>query len=122
VRGVEGDLGSVAAPGAADAVLVVEVLHEIDAPIRPWLPAACAAALKPGGWLVIADETYPGNWDEARQPSFRFPLQTGLEEMTWGNVVPTRREQEGLLREAGFAGAIERSLFGAGFTLLVTRR
>ena len=122
VRVVEGELRSVAAPGAADAVLMVEVLHEIDAPIRPPLLAACAAALKPGGWLVIADETYPGNWDEARQAPFRFPLQTGLEEMMWGNVVPTRAEQERLLREAGFGGAIERSLFGEGFTLLVTRR
>jgi hypothetical protein len=32
----------------------LEVLHEIDAPTRPPLLAACAAALKPGGWLVIA--------------------------------------------------------------------
>jgi SAM-dependent methyltransferase len=122
VQVVEGDLATAVAPGTADALLMVEVLHEIDAPIRPALLAACAAALKPGGWLVIVDETYPGNWDEARAPQFRFPLQTGLEEMMWGNVVPTRAEQERLLREAGFGGAIERSLFGEGFTLLVTQR
>jgi hypothetical protein len=36
--------------------------------------------------------------------------------------VPTRAEQERLLRAAGFGGTIERSLFGEGFTLLVTRR
>lgn len=122
VRVVEGELETVVAPASADAVLMVEVLHEVDAPLRPSLLAACSAALKPGGWLVIVDETYPGSWDEARQPPFRFALQTGLEEMMWGNVVPTRLEQERLLRDAGFAGAIERSLFGEGFTLLVTRR
>ncbi len=122
VQVIEGDLAAAVAPGAADALLMVEVLHEIDEPIRPPLLAACAKALKPGGWLVIVDETYPGSWDEARAPQFRFPLQTGLEEMMWGNVVPTRAEQERLLRAAGFGGTIERSLFGEGFTLLVTRR
>lgn len=122
VRIVEGDLASAVTAQTVDVVLMVEVLHEIDAPIRPALLTACARALKPGGWLVIVDETYPGDWAETRAPEFRFALQTGLEEMMWGNLVPVRAEQERLLRDAGFAGAIERSLFGEGFTLLVTRR
>jgi SAM-dependent methyltransferase len=121
IRIVEGDVANAIAPASADLVLMVEVLHEIDAAIRPPLLAACARALKPGGWLVIVDETYPGHLEEARAPAFRFPLQTGLEEMMWGNIVPTRTEQERLLRGAGFAGSIERSVFGEGFTLLVTR-
>ena len=122
VRIVEGDVASAVPAASVDAVLMVEVLHEIDVPLRAPLLAACAHALKPGGWLLIVDETYPGNWDEARLPQFRFALQTGIEEMTWGNVVPTGAEQQRLLREAGFAGSIERSVFGEGFTLLVTRR
>lgn len=122
VRIVEGDLAGAVPAQSADLVLMVEVLHEIDAAIRPALLVACARALKPGGWLVIVDETYPGDWRETRAPDFRFALQTGLEEMTWGNLVPTRAEQERLLRDAGFVGAIERSVFGEGFTLLVTRR
>lgn len=122
VRIVEGEVASAVPPASADVVLMVEVLHEVDAPLRPPLLAACARALRPGGWLVIVDETYPGDWDEARARDFRFALQTGLEEMMWGNVVPTRAEQERLLRDAGFAGVVERSLFGEGFTLLVTRR
>lgn len=122
VRIVEGELAHAVPAASVDALLMVEVLHEIDAPIRPGLLAACARALKPGGWLVIVDETYPGDWAETRAPQFRFALQTGLEEMMWGNLVPTRVEQERLLRGAGFGGPIERSLFGEGFTLLVTRR
>lgn len=119
---VEGDVGAVVDASSFDAVLMVEVLHEIEPTIRPQVVAACARALQPGGWLVIVDETYPGSLAEAREPEFRFPLQTGLEEMMWGNVVPTRAEQERLLRQAGLEGPIERSIFGEGFTLLVTRR
>jgi hypothetical protein len=59
---------------------------------------------------------------DARHPDFAFPLQTGLEEMMWGNVVPTREEQEKLLRDAGLAGPIDRTLIGAGFTLLTTQK
>jgi SAM-dependent methyltransferase len=105
-----------------DVVLMVEVLHEIAPAIRPGVVRACAGALRPGGWLVILDETYPSTLAETRQPEFLFPLQTGLEELMWGNVIPTREEQERLLRDAGFAGPIERSLLGAGFTLLATRK
>jgi SAM-dependent methyltransferase len=119
---VEGDVATAVQPASFDAVLMVEVLHEIEPSIRPQVVAACARALEPGGWLVIVDETYPGGYAESREPQFRFALQTGLEELMWGNLVPDRTEQERLLRDAGFAGAIERSLFGEGFTLLVARR
>jgi hypothetical protein len=81
-----------------------------------------AAALKPGGWLVIVDETYPSTLEEMRKPEFRFPLMTGFEEMVWGNVLPTRGEQEKLLRDAGLTGSIDRSVIGEGFTVLTTQR
>lgn len=87
---------------------------------RPW--SGRADALRTGGWLVIVDETYPSTLAETRQPEFRFPLQTGLEELMWGNVIPTREEQERLLRAAGLSGRIERSLMGEGFTLLATQK
>jgi SAM-dependent methyltransferase len=122
VRIVEGDVASAFAPASFDVVVMVEVLHEIAPAIRPGVVAACARVLRPGGWLVIVDETYPATLAEARLPQFQFPLQRGLEELTWGNVVPTRAEQERLLRGAGFAGTIERSIFGEGFTLLATQR
>ncbi|MCW5623692.1 MAG: hypothetical protein KIT73_03120, partial [Burkholderiales bacterium] len=79
-------------------------------------------ALRSGGWLLIVDETYPETLDEMRRPEFKFPLMTGFEELEWGNVIPTRAEQERLLRDAGFTGPIERSLIGEGFTVLAARK
>lgn len=119
---VEGDVGR-AVPGEAfDVVIMVEVLHEISPAIRSAVVGGCAGALRTGGWLLIVDETYPSTLAEARQTEFLFPVQTGLEELTWGNVVPTREEQQRLLRDAGFAGRIDRSLMGEGFTLLSTQK
>lgn len=119
---VEGDVATAVAKEAFDIVIMVEVLHEIAPEIRPAVVRGCAGALRPRGWLVIVDETYPSSLAEARQPEFHFPLQTGLEELMWGNVIPTREEQENLLRDAGFTGRIDRSLMGAGFTLLSTQK
>jgi SAM-dependent methyltransferase len=119
---VEGDVASAVPREAFDVVIMVEVLHEISPALRPSVVRGCAGALRPGGWMVVVDETYPSSLSEARQPEFLFPVQTGLEELMWGNVVPTREEQERLLRDAGFAGRIDRSLMGAGFTLLATQK
>jgi 2-polyprenyl-3-methyl-5-hydroxy-6-metoxy-1,4-benzoquinol methylase len=119
---VEGDVRSAVSSDAFDVVLMIEVLHELSPPIRPAVIAACARALRKGGWLVIVDETYPSTLAQTRQAEFLFPVQTGLEELTWGNIVPTREEQERLLRDAGFAGPIGRSLVGQGVTILSTRK
>ncbi len=110
------------AAGGFDAVVMIEVLHEIAPQIRPAVIGAAARTLKAGGWMVIVDETYPTTLEEARRPEFRFPLQTGFEELIWGNVIPTREEQEKLLRDAGLKGAIGRELIGEGFTVLTVRR
>lgn len=56
-----------------------------------------------------------------REREFRFPPQTGVEELRWGHVVPAQQEQEWLLQQAGFGVDMQRSLLGEGFTLLVTR-
>ena len=66
--------------------------------------------------------TYPTTLKEARQAEFRFPLQTGFEELIWGNVIPTREEQENLLRDAGLKGVMGRELIGEGFTVLTVQR
>jgi cyclopropane fatty-acyl-phospholipid synthase-like methyltransferase len=110
------------AAGAFDAVVMIEVLHEIAPEIRPAVIGAAARTLKAGGWMVIVDETYPSTLDEARRPEFRFPLQTGFEELIWGNVIPTREEQERLLRDAGLKGVINRDMIGEGFTVLTIQR
>lgn len=117
----QGTLADVPAQ-SVDAAVMVEVLHEIGQDIRPAVVKDAARALKPGGWMLIVDETYPSNLDEARKPEFKFPLHTGFEELLWGNVIPTREEQETLLRDAGLTGPIERTLIGEGFTVLATRK
>jgi len=108
--------------GSFDAAVMVEVLHEIGQEIRPAVVKDTARALGSGGWMVIVDETYPSNHDEARKPEFKFPLHTGFEELLWGNVIPTREEQESLFRNAGLTAAIDRSLIGEGFTVLATQK
>jgi SAM-dependent methyltransferase len=118
----QGTVGQAVSPASVDAVVMVEVLHEIAPRFRPSVIKESAAALKPGGWLVIVDETYPSTLEEMRKPEFRFPLMTGFEEMVWGNVLPTREEQENLLRDAGLTGSIDRSVIGEGFTVLTTQR
>lgn len=121
VKLVAGEVGSAVAPASADAVVMIEVLHEIAPEIRPQILRGCAHALRGNGWLVIIDETYPSTLAQARQRDYLFPVQTGFEELTWGNVLPTREAQEQLLREAGFTAAIERAIIGEGFTVLTTQ-
>ena len=115
---IAGDVASAAPADSVDAVVMIEVLHEIAPAIRQQVIDACHRALRPGGWLLVVDETYPGTLAESRQREFLFPVQTGFEELTWGNVLPTRAEQESLLCNAGFSGEIGRSVIGEGFTVL----
>jgi SAM-dependent methyltransferase len=122
VEARQGTVGAAVAPASVDAVVMVEVLHEIAQPIRPAVIKEAASALKPGGWLLIVDETYPTTLEEMRRPEFVFPLMTAFEELLWGNIIPTREEQEALLRGAGLTGPIERSIIGEGFTVLATRK
>jgi SAM-dependent methyltransferase len=119
---VEGDIGTAVDEGAFDVVVMVQVLHEISTELRPAVMRGCLRALRSGGWLVIVDETYPSTLAEARRPEFLFPVQTGIEELMWGTMVPTREEQDRLLREAGFSNVINRSLFGEGFTVLTIQK
>ncbi|MGH8678461.1 MAG: SAM-dependent methyltransferase [Burkholderiales bacterium] len=122
VRIVEGDVASAVERNSCDVAVIIEALHEIAPRLRQHVINACFNALKPGGWLLIVDETYPSTLEETRRPEFQFPLQTGFEELLWGNVIPTREEQERLLRDAGFSGAIGRALIGEGFSVLSARR
>ncbi len=123
VEARQGTVASAVKAGSVDAVVMIEVLHEIAPALRPSvIRECCRRAASSGGWMVIVDETYPTTLEEMRRPEFRFPLMTGFEELLWGNVIPTREEQEKLLRDAGLTGVIERSLIGEGFTVLCTRK
>jgi ubiquinone/menaquinone biosynthesis C-methylase UbiE len=122
VRLIEGDVATAVAEDSIDAVVMIEVLHEIAPGFRQGIIDACHRALRSDGWLLIIDETYPSTLAESRMAEFLFPVQTGLEELTWGNVVPTREEQKSLLRNAGFNGDIGRSIVGEGFTVLTVQK
>jgi len=60
--------------------------------------------------------------EQARAADYRFPVMTGFVELLWGNVLPTREEQEQLLRGAGLTGPLDRRVVGAGFTVLTTAK
>jgi hypothetical protein len=49
---------------------------------------------------MLIVETYPPPRGVA-QTRVPVSLMTGFEEMVWGNVLPTREEQEKLLHDAG---------------------
>jgi SAM-dependent methyltransferase len=119
---IEGTVGDAVPEASVDAVVMIEVLHEISPDIRQDVIDECYRALRADGWLMIVDETYPATLVESRQPEFLFPVQTGFEELTWGNVLPTREDQETLLRSAGFTGEISRSIVGEGFTVLSVQK
>jgi SAM-dependent methyltransferase len=119
---IQGDVMTAVDKGSVDAVVMIEVLHEIAPEFRQAVITACHGALVADGWLMIIDETYPSTLSESRRPEFLFPVQTGFDELTWGNVVPTRAEQESLLRGAGFKNEIGRSIIGEGFTVLTAQR
>lgn len=102
---------------AFDVAIMFEVLHEIPLPVRSQVLANCHRALKPGGLLVILDETLPTQLADLRKPEYLLSVQTQWNELIWGNVVPTAPEQEALLTGAGF-GKITRQSVAELFTLL----
>jgi len=118
---VAGEIGDAVADGSVDAVVMIEVLHEIAPGIRQAVIDGCAKALAPEGWLLIVDETYPSTLAQAREADYLFPVQTGFEELTWGNVLPTRAEQDTLLADAGFTD-VQRSAVGDIFTVITARK
>jgi ubiquinone/menaquinone biosynthesis C-methylase UbiE len=107
--------------GPFDLITLVQVLHEIQPEVRATVLGECARHLARDGWLVILDETYPSSWAELRQPENWRPILTAYTELTWGNVLPTRLDQETLLADAGFV-VRDRGVVGDGFTLLTAQK
>lgn len=111
--------------GASEASFEVALLflslHEIAEQDR--LPALTALrkALKPGGWLVVFDETYPETLTEAVNRQARMGLHFEYTEMLWGSRVPTRTELSMLLAEAGFGQVERRSVLEGSFDVVLAR-
>ena len=104
-----------------DLVTMFEVLHELPPEVRPQVMCNAHKALKPGGILFILDETYPSSADQLRQPEYGFAVQTGFNELIWGNVVPTKEDQDRLLTEAGFTN-IQREQVARIFTMITAEK
>lgn len=106
---------------AFDVATMFEVLHEIPLEHRNAAMAQTFRALKSGGLFFILDETYPSTHADLRRPEYAFSVQTAYNELTWGNVVPTREVQEDLLQGAGFRD-IDRTMVAGMFTVLTARK
>jgi SAM-dependent methyltransferase len=115
------DGGTIGREDEFDVVTLFEVLHELPTEVRAPVLANAHRALKPGGTLFILDETYPSTPDQLRDPAYGFSVQTAFNELIWGNVVPTKEDQEALLAEAGFTG-LERGDLGGMFTILTATK
>ncbi|HET8645646.1 MAG TPA: class I SAM-dependent methyltransferase, partial [Vicinamibacteria bacterium] len=92
---------------AFDLVTQFLVLHEIRPELKQEVLDRCAAALAPGGLLVLFDECRPPDDGAARDPILGFSVVAQWFELVWGNVINTRAEILDLVRRAGLEPAEE---------------
>jgi cyclopropane fatty-acyl-phospholipid synthase-like methyltransferase len=95
------DAQGLAEDAAYDVATSFLVVHEIDPKDKAAAFAAVARALKPGGQLVIFDETYPTTDAELRTMPARFAALAQWFELTWGNRLNTKAELAELCAGAG---------------------
>jgi SAM-dependent methyltransferase len=88
-------------PGTFDLVTQFLVLHEIRPELKQDVFGRCAAALAPGGLLVLFDECRPPDDTVARHPVLGFSVVAQWFELVWGNVINSRAEILGLVTRAG---------------------
>jgi SAM-dependent methyltransferase len=112
-----GDLGE---DGTYDVATSFLVVHEITPEAKPGAFAAVARALKPGGYFLIFDETYPETDEALRTMPSRFAAMAQWYELTWGNIVGTRSELHALCRDAGLEVAEETTF--SRFSILVAAK
>jgi len=103
-----------------DVVTMVEVLHEIDKSIRLSVLQNLSKLIKKDGYLIILDETMPDK-HQLKEEKYNLSILTQYNEMTWGNEVPTEKEQNELMIKSGFS-VPERKKIGGLFTLLVSKK
>jgi SAM-dependent methyltransferase len=106
--------------GAYDVVTSFLVVHEVAPSLKPAAFAAVARALKPGGYFLIFDETYPETDQALQTMPTRFAALAQWYELTWGNVVDTRTALHERCADAGLEVAEETSF--SRFTITVAAK
>jgi cyclopropane fatty-acyl-phospholipid synthase-like methyltransferase len=126
-RGLEGrcearvqSAGQLGEDGTYDVATSFLVIHEIAPEAKAGAFASVARALKPGGYFLIFDETYPETDEALRTMPSRFAAMAQWYELTWGNIVGTRSELHALCREAGLE-VVEETTFSR-FSILVAAK
>jgi SAM-dependent methyltransferase len=106
--------------GTYDVATSFLVVHEIAPAAKAAAFAAVARALRPGGYFLIFDETYPETDAALQTMPTRFAALAQWYELTWGNIVGTRDELHALCRDAGLQVTEETGF--SRFSILVAAR
>jgi SAM-dependent methyltransferase len=106
--------------GQFDLVTQFLVLHEIRPELKQDVLDRCAAALRPGGALLLFDEAYPEDDETARHPIRGFGVVAQWFELVWGNVIDTRTGIVRMLSRAGLVTEDEIEL--SRFRIFTARR
>jgi SAM-dependent methyltransferase len=106
--------------GEYDVATSFLVVHEIPPALKRPAVAAIARALKPGGFFLVFDETYPETDEALQTMPTRFAALAQWYEMTWGNVVDTRSALHQICAAAGLR-VTEETAFSR-FSILVAAK
>lgn len=118
---IHGEAAGLERPGEFEVAFLFLALHEIPLDTRPAVLAAIRRSLKPGGLLLLLDETYPENLSQAAERQSRMGLHFEYTEMLWGSRVAARSEIDTLLQGAGFAAVERLPALEGSFEVVVAR-
>lgn len=85
-----------------DLISMVQVFHELPDAKKVEILRRCQRSLKPGGVLLVVDRCAPETGADLHDRRFTLSILEQWFEVTWGNVVNTRREILGMLADTGF--------------------
>jgi ubiquinone/menaquinone biosynthesis C-methylase UbiE len=102
-----------------DMAIMVITLHEVSPDVRESVVEKTYKALKSGGYIMILDFPYPSNFEDFRNPLYKYAILDQFYETTMGTVHLTNNEQNEILTKAGFKN-IQRMPIGKGMFDFIT--